>query len=405
MSQASYRADVLIAGAGPAGSALAGLLAARGVDVLLIDKARFPRDKTCGDGLTPRAIAALARLGVLAELESAGYQRIEGARLYPAGAEPWTLDFAEHDLGLPPYGMVVPRYELDERLRAHAVSQGARFFGGFNAREPFRDRAKGSARGLVGEAEGQTVTVEAPLTVVATGANMGLARAFGALSTMPPGINAIRGYYEAVRDLAPYFEFFFEPELAPGYAWVFPLADGRANIGLGVAARGNSSHRNLKPLLDAFVARHPRLREARPDGPARGFPLRIDFPTVRPAGDGYLFVGETLGLVHPVTGEGIDLALETAELAAPVITAALSNGDVSARSLALYGQTLDAEYRSFFRGTRLLLRLATGPQAIRALARQGKKKPRLARLIAGVNLGVTSPWRAFSPVTWWDLLS
>lgn len=400
MSEPTYHADVLIAGAGPAGSALAGLLAARGLDVLLVDRARFPRDKTCGDGLTPRAIAALARLGVLPELEAAGYQRVEGARLHPAGGEPWTLNFADHDLGLPPYGLVAPRYELDERLRANAVRQGARFLAGFNAHEPLRAGEAGRVRGLAGEMDGRAATAEAALTVVATGASIGLLRALGALRKMPPGMNAIRGYYGGVKDPTPHFEFFFEPELAPGYAWVFPLADGMANIGLGVPARGNRDKRNLRPLLDAFIARQPRLREARPVGPAKGFPLRTDFPTARPVGKGYLLVGETLGLVNPVTGEGIDLALETAELAARFIAPALNGNPAALRG---YSHALRREYRGFFIGARLL-GLAATPAAIRVLARQGKKKPRLARLIAGINLGVASPWQAFSPATWWDLL-
>lgn len=406
MSETAYKSDVLIVGAGPSGSGLAALLAGQGLDVLLVDRASFPRDKTCGDGLTPRAIPVLDRLGVLGELESAGYRRILGAELHPAGAQPWTIEFADHSLGLPPYGLVVPRFDLDHVLLKNAVSRGARFVPGFHASGAVRPAPGAPVTGISGDLEGRTVEMRARLTVLAVGANVPLLRAFGLLSQMPPGINAIRGYFTGVPDLGPYFEFYFERELAPGYAWVFPLADGRANVGLGVPGRrGEKASHNLRKLLSDFMAHSPRLAGAQPSGPIKGFPLRVDFPRHRAGGDGYLMVGESLGLVNPVTGEGIDLALESAELAAPVIASALSRGSVGWSDLAPYGRVLNRRYASFFRGVSLLSRLAVGPRAVGILTRQATKKPRLARLLAGINLGMVSPWQAFSPLTWWDILT
>ncbi len=406
MPDQNHDADVLIVGAGPGGSSLAALLAARGLDVLLLDRATFPRDKTCGDGLTPRAIPVLDRLGVLPELQAAGYQRILGAELHPAGGDPWRLTFADHPVGLPPYGLVVPRYELDNLLLENALAKGARFLPGFHATAPVRDERSGSVAGVSGELDGKAAVRRARVTVLAVGANIGLLKGFGLLQKMPPGINAIRGYYSGVTNLGPYFEFYFEPELSPGYAWVFPLADGRANIGLGVLDRGREDGaRNLRKLLNDFVARSLRLQGAAPTGPTKGFPLRIDFPNLQPGGNGFALIGEALGLVNPVTGEGIDLALESAELAAPVIALALERGAVTRHSLAPYERALGEHYAGFFRGVKVLLRLATSPRAIRVLARQAQKKPRLARLIAGINLGVASPWQAFSPLTWWDILT
>lgn len=405
MPKQSYDADVLIVGAGPGGSSLAALLAGRGLDVLLADRAAFPRDKTCGDGLTPRAISVLERLGLLGQLEAAGYQRILGAELHPTGAAPYTLTFADHPVGLPPYGLVVPRFELDNLLLQNALAHGARFLPGFQAAAPVRD-SSGVVTGVSGDLEGKPAVRRARLTVLAVGANIGLLRGFGLLQKMPPGINAIRGYFSGVPDLGSHFEFYFEPELAPGYAWVFPLADGRANIGLGVLDRGGEGGgRNVRKLLDGFLARSPRLQGATPAGPVKGFPLRIDFPSMRPGGDGFLLVGEALGLVNPVTGEGIDLAMESAELAASVAAAALARDAVTWRGLSPYGRALNRHYAGFFRGVKVLLRLATSPRAIRVLTRQAEKKPRLARLIAGINLGVASPWQAFSPLTWWDILT
>jgi flavin-dependent dehydrogenase len=152
------------------------------------------------------------------------------------------------------------------------------------------------------------------------------------------------------------------------------------------------------------MQRHPRLRDTTPLGPAKGYPIRIDFPSCPAVGDGYLVVGEALGLVNPVTGEGIDLALESAEIAAEAIHAALARGEVSARGLRLYERALHARYASFFRGVHLLRRLATGPRAMNILIRQAQHRPRLAATIAGINLEAASPWLAFAPRTWWEIL-
>jgi flavin-dependent dehydrogenase len=222
---------------------------------------------------------------------------------------------------------------------------------------------------------------------------------------MPRGVNAIRGYFEGVGDLSDEFEFYFDREFSPGYAWVFPLAGGRANIGLGLFSRRNGKEaHNLPRALSEFMARRGRLRDARPLGLPKGYPIRIDFPRGPATGDGFLLVGEALGLVNPVTGEGIDLAMESAEIAAEAIDAALARGDMSARGLRAYEHALRARYASFFRGVHLLLRLATTPRAINVLIRQAQRRPQLARTIAGINLGVASPWRAFSPATWRDIL-
>ncbi|MGQ9490759.1 MAG: NAD(P)/FAD-dependent oxidoreductase [Anaerolineae bacterium] len=406
MGENSFIADVAVVGAGPAGSTVAGLLARGGWDVVLADRANFPREKTCGDGLTPRAVLALQRLGVLSDLEKAGFLTISGARLVSPTGEMWHLRFGEHDFGLPPYGLVVPRHELDARLLAHALADGVRFLPEVNIREPLRAAPAGPVTGVVGDRRGQRVIIQARVTVLAVGAHIGLLRAFGLLARMPPGINAVRGYFAGVADLEPEFEFYFEHALLPGYAWVFPLADGHANVGLGVFGRdGNSRSPNLRRLLSDFMARWPRLRDARLVAPLKGFPLRIDFPSQPAVGEGFLLAGEALGLVNPVTGEGIDLALESGEMAARAVDAALRMGDGLQQGLQMYGRALDRRYGSFFRGARLLLRLAMRPRGLTMLIAKGKRKPYLARLIAGINMGMASPWLAFAPRTWWEILT
>lgn len=409
MREECETAEVVIVGAGPAGSALAARLADRGHDVLLLDRAVFPRDKTCGDGLTPRAIQPLARLGVLADLQAQGYREVRGARLTAPNGQAWDMCFADYDLGLPPFGLVLPRRALDETLLRRAIVGGARFREAVNVTGPLHRPLAAAGRtpivGVMGKRGGAPFRAQARLTVLATGAAIGLLRTFGVLSAMPPGVNAIRGYFAGVSGLEDRFEFYFERDLAPGYAWVFPVAADRANIGLGVFARGRGSPGfNLPARLAGFMQRHPRLRNATPVGPARGYPIRIDFPDHPVIGDGFLVVGEAAGLVNPVTGEGIDLALESAEIAAEAIHAALMTGDTTRRGLRPYERALFGRFAGFFRGARLLLRLATSPRALNILIRQAAQRPRLARTIAGINLGVASPWLAFAPWTWWEIL-
>lgn len=371
--------------------------------MLLLDRATFPRDKTCGDGLTPRAIAALGRLGVLPDLTAAGYRVIHGACLVAPDSRQWHLRFAEHVFEVPPYGLVVPRVELDDRLRRHALSHGARFRGGVSVTQPLWEGNR--VIGVKGQESDRTLTVRARLVILATGASIGLLRALAVLERMPSGVNAVRVYFSDIPGLIDEFEFYFDSALSPGYAWVFPLADGRANVGLGVPSHHNAGRDlNTRRLLLDFVARQPRLRAARLHGPLKGYPLRIDFPRCRPVGQGFMLVGEALGLVNPVTGEGIDLALESAELAAVAADRALRKADSTLQGLAPYARSLRARYGAFFLGVHLLFRLATGPQALNLLIRKGSNKPFLGRMIAGINLGLTSPWMAFSPRTWWDIL-
>ncbi len=405
MPDNSYQADVVIVGAGPAGSTAAALLAQGGQDVVLVDRAEFPRDKTCGDGLTPRAVAVLDRLGVLPALTADGYQRINGAVTVAPNGSVFRIRFGDFGLGLPDYGLVVPRFELDERLRRHAVTLGARFLPGLRVTAPLHRGEQ--VVGVAGQARGQAVTISAPLTIIATGANIGLLRPFGVLKEMPPAVSAIRGYFTGVPGLSDEFEFYFERELETGYAWIFPLADGRANVGLGLFnwRRHGPGEVNVRRLLAEFMARHPRLAQARPDGPAKGYPLRTDYPRHRPAGPGFLLAGEALGLVHPVTGEGIDLAMESGEIAAATAAAAIRNPEPGIEAPIAYSRALSAAYGRFFRGAHLIERLATRPRALNLLIRKAPQHPRLARTIAGINLGVVSPWAAFCPRTWWELFT
>lgn len=401
-----WEADVLIVGAGPAGSAVAAQLAAAGWDVLLVDRACFPRDKTCGDGLTPRAVKVFQELGVL-EKVAAQAHRITGAALLSPSGYQLHIAFADYLDGWPPFGLTLPRFHLDETLREHALTQGARFLPDCKVLGP---GAPDATRGveLLGQCHGEPCRLHARLAILATGANLSLLRAFGLLERMPPTVSAARAYWEGVEESAENFEFFFDRRLDRGYAWLFPLGDGRANVGLGLFPNGRqgppSAARQLLPFLEQHPALAQRLQRAQRVGPVKGYPLRTDFPCHPMVRDGVMLVGEACGLVNPVTGEGIDLALESGLLAAEVADRALRDGHLSVRGLRPYERELHARFARFFWEMRWMVRLAMGPRALDILIRQSLRHPDLARIITQITLGLILPHTAFTLRTWQALL-
>jgi len=320
----STTCDVLVIGAGPAGSATAYFLAQQGFDVLLLDKSEFPRDKTCGDGLTPRALAVLRHMRLLDKVTAAGF-KISGIHIYAPNGQcisspipPWG--------DLPQFALVLPRYQLDDLIRAHAVEAGAEFRPRVDATDVLREG--NHVVGVRASTPEGPAEFRARYTVVATGASVGFLERARLLPSSPLFGRAARAYYEGVGELSDYIEFHLESMPLPGYGWVFPTSPTAANVGAGYFARAGQAIRHNSPrqLFDEFIG-HPvmtgRLREARASGPVKGYPLRFDFPTARVAFPGLLLLGEAAGLVNPLTGEGIDYALESAEVGAEVLTPAV----------------------------------------------------------------------------------
>jgi geranylgeranyl reductase family protein len=380
--------DVIIVGSGPGGSATAHYLSAHGLKVLLLDKADFPRDKTCGDGLTPRAVGVLDDMGILPEAKQLGW-RINGLELHAARGEVMVSPIPKNGAS-PDYLLIVPRFRLDDLIRQRAVASGAEF------RSPVRVRGVEQNEDHVlvrGDSKGQSVAFKGHLAVLAVGANLRLLLDMGILKTMPRTILAARAYYEGMAGLADRVQAHFDKVPLPGYGWVFPLSETSANVGVGYwpsrmpwarfsgSARSAMSGFLQNPKVNAMMA------DAAPVGPVRGYPLRIDFASAPTYDHRVLLVGESAGLVSPLTGEGIDFALESGKLAARFLRGTFESGDFSLPSLAVYDQVLRDHFQRLFVFLEYLRRLYINPFLMSRAVRATETNPDLKSDLVNILMG------------------
>ena len=368
--------DVAVVGAGPGGSAAAYWLARAGADALLVDKAHFPRSKPCGDGLTPRAVGLLESMGLGDSILKRGWT-FAGVRIFAHDRRSSLVNLRAGDDGQPRQGLVIPRRDLDDALRQQAVSAGARFLPGFTALAPHRRR--GRLAGLQGRYDKRPLTIEAQLIVVATGANRTLVRALGLSDEDRLRALALRAYVAGLQGLDDYIEIYLDRESLPGYAWVFPTGDGTANVGAGIRLNDVTTAdggRQLRATFDRLL-RSSRLAGGQLLGRPQGFPLRTDFPAIPTYASGVLVVGEAAGLVNPLTGEGIALALESGQLAAEVASEALLSGDFSSDRLRRYDDVLRERYAGYFEDARELMARLAHPKVLEAVIQYSRTDGRI----------------------------
>ncbi|MPQ99472.1 geranylgeranyl reductase family protein [Modestobacter sp. I12A-02628] len=350
--------DVLVVGAGPAGSAAAAWAARHGADVVLADAATFPRDKPCGDGLTPRAIAELDLLGLGDWVR--GHARNRGLRAAGFGRElllPWPGG------SLPDHGGAVPRTELDARIRQVALDDGVLPMDGARAVDVQRDGDR--VGGVVFRtADGGSRTVACRRLVVADGVRSPLGRVLGRQWHRETAYGvAARGYMSSGRSDDEWMSSHLElrgtqGELLSGYGWVFPLGDGGVNIGVGTLATSRRpAGVQLRALLDFYA--DSRRAEWQLDGAVRD-PASALLPmggaVSGVAGRNWALVGDAAGCVNPLNGEGIDYGMETGRNLAGLL------GE-SDWSLA-WPATLRRHYGHAFSIARRLAGLLTVPQLL-----------------------------------------
>jgi len=391
----SARADVLVVGAGPSGASAAYWLATLGHRVTVIDKKRFPREKTCGDGLTPRAVRQLHDMGLAEPLSE--FQRYDGLRSIGHGIT-LELGWPEHP-DFPSYGYVVRRSELDDLVAQRAVKAGADLSPATEAIEPIVENGLVSGAVVLDKDTGTTHELRARYVVVADGANSRFGRALGTSRdrTYPLGM-AIRGYFTSPYHDDPWIESHLDirdkvGNHLPGYGWIFPVGDGTINVGVGLLStfRGwkdiNTSH-----LMEAFCATAPDRWGISPEtatGPPTGGRLPTGGSVLPRVGPTYLVVGDAAGSVNPFNGEGISLAYETGRLAADAIDLALLTGDPLA--LETYAERLDEVYGLYFKVARTFVRAIGNPAVMRELTRIGFRSRTLMEWVLRIMANLMRP--------------
>lgn len=389
--------DIAVIGAGPAGSAAAYFLAKGGLRVALLDKFDFPRDKTCGDGLTPRAVNILDEMGILPQVEQRAWQ-CSAITVRHSDEVTYRLELSLLK-NLPHSILVLPRLILDDLLREHAVAAGAEFMP--------RSRVESLTRMPDGtahlEIEGGR-SLECTLVVIATGSNATLLHKHGLLKKTPPVNLAARTYFENVEGLDDSIVLFFDQIELPGYGWVFPTGEGTANIGCGVFFDSpNPQPSQLRNLIETHPYLRRILRNARQMGPIKGYPLRTDFSPANGGNDWIVVTGEAVGLVNPLSGEGIDYALESAQLAAQAILAEWKNGRPSTALQPRYRAALAGKFQYQLMLNHLGQRIYFRDGALDNLLVRAAQKPRLRQVILDSCFGSANPVAMFTPHTFWDV--
>ncbi|MFI7279787.1 geranylgeranyl reductase family protein [Micromonospora chersina] len=404
MAAVENDADVIVVGAGPGGSATAYHLARHGVRVLLLEKTEFPREKVCGDGLTPRAVRQLIRMGVDTSPE-AGWLHNRGLRVIGGGVR---LELDWPDLAsFPNYGLVRTRLDFDDLLAQRAVAAGAKLRTSVNVLGPVLgadDRVIG-VQAEVGP-DKEPATFHAPLVVAADGVSgrFPLALGLAKREDRPIGV-AVRRYYRSpAKHDDDYLESWLElrakgnDALLPGYGWIFGLGDGRVNVGLGVLNSSSAFGKtNYRRLLTDWLANTPEdwgmTDETNAEGPILGAALPMGFNRVPHYTRGVLLVGDSGGMVNPFNGEGIAYAMESGELAAEVAVQALARpaGAERERALLAYPQELKARFGGYYRLGGIFVKLIGRPEVMRMATKHGMPHPMLMRFVLKLLANLTDP--------------
>lgn len=403
-SSQTIAADVLIIGAGPAGAAAAYHAARAGWDTLVLDMADVAsgRDKTCGDGLTPRAIAELEHMNALHLLQGAPH--IRGLKLHGFNGSV-TAAWPKHQ-AFPQRGSAIARTSLDSALLTLAIQAGATFLPFVKATSaitPAVGRVSGVNAFLTADCDlgpkGSQLHIDCAYLILAEGVRSGVARSLGVHweKGLVHGV-AARSYVDTPRSEEPWIHSHLELRdssgvAQPGYGWVFPLGNGQANLGCGALATAHRPARvNTKKLLTEYA------QQVRSEWTMSGEPQRVTSALLpmggavtRTAGVNWAAIGDTAALVNPLNGEGIDYGMESARLLVALLGRPGSGLSSGARLHSgdglryLWPSTLREHYGDAFSLARRLATLLTMPGLLSAIGPLGLRGP-----LAGSVMGAAA---------------
>jgi geranylgeranyl reductase family protein len=395
--------DVIVAGAGPGGTSVATFLARRGVSTLVLDRAGFPRDKVCGDGLTPQAIYWLDRLGCADEVLAETKACIKDCDLYMDGRRLLTGGFAKNT-PYPDFAILLDRRRFDHILLRNAIDAGAQFEGGRTVRGVEHER---DAAHVIADADGRRVEYRGRIVIGADGVSSAVSRHIG--NTLKDGVMAVslRTYYEGVEHDGSQIKVYFDHGFFPGYGWLFVDDSGFANVGLGYAYdKSFPLMPNLREMFLAFIERDlgEMLRNADQCGRISGGAAAFYRPSAI-VGDRVMLVGDAANQADPLNGGGIHKAMEGASLAAEAAFHALSVGDFSERTLGHYEQLWQESFETDWRTAEFFLAVAKNPALrdfclflLTQIGRLTSEDQRFQEFASGVFSGTIAQSACLSPL-------
>ncbi|HVL49139.1 MAG TPA: geranylgeranyl reductase family protein [Candidatus Thermoplasmatota archaeon] len=397
--------DVIVAGGGPGGSATAAFLAREGINVLLLEKARYPRDKTCGDAISGKSATVLRELGIIDQVEAAPHSIAEGVRFSGPDGDELTIPFPKNvdPNGIKnskKYNYVTPGYVARRLVFDNIVFQHAKAQKSVTTIEEFEVKdvlfENGKAVGVSGkDADGVERRYGAKVVVGADGAMSVVAQKVGVFDRdHDHWLGAFRVYYEGVTGMTKDIEIHFVDGLIPGYFWIFPLENGLANVGSGMVetdlqAVDKNGKKKVQLVEDTYkiIREHPKFKDRFKDakelpGTRKGWLLPVGSKRRTMHGNGWVLVGDAAALIDPFSGEGIGNAMVSGRLAAATITKALAARDTGAAALAPYEAAVRAELDRELMMSYKLQKLGRHTWLLNFVLRRAAKKPQVRDIIS-----------------------
>ncbi|RYG42894.1 MAG: geranylgeranyl reductase family protein [Chitinophagaceae bacterium] len=399
-----YDCDVLIAGGGPAGSGLAFHLASQGYKVIVAEAETFPRDKVCGDGVSPIALAELHSMGITQTKKFESTNEIKQVGLFIKN-DKVMIDLSRPD-HLPFHAHIIPRIELDQWIYSAAKAAGADYLE--ETRVTSIEILPGVAVATLKQGS-KKIRLKAKMIVGADGSRSTIARQInGSKPDNEFQLVGLRAYYENVNGPSDRVDIYFSEESFPGIFWMFPKGPAGANIGMAMVSKTLPvKSMDVKQLLINHIAKNKDIRErigeGKIDGKIMGWPITFYNNRTKITGDRLLLAGDAAGLINPLSGDGIQYALLSARWAAETISRCLAKNDFSATALHSYRQRIDRELGYDFALSNLLVQFPRNKSfsklwmtILDVMIARAKADPQYADTIAGIFEGTYPSYKALN---------
>ncbi|MBI2129498.1 NAD(P)/FAD-dependent oxidoreductase, partial [Candidatus Woesearchaeota archaeon] len=374
----------IIVGAGPAGSSAAYFSGNLGLDLLLLDKKEFPRAKLCSGGISPRTLKTLDEMNFGHKIERKYHKVIGGKIIAPNGAViegniPKTEKYRD-------YGYVIHRTELDKMLRDHGMQTKNSEFRQEEAIDLIIDA--GYVKGVKTESNEK---IYSKAVILADGANSRLAEKYGLIAPCKEKtIIALESWREHI-EVKDRFVIYYHEKLLPGYFWIFPEGDGKANVGLGFWGLSKYKETDIYDVFKEIQASKQidnLLQGSNITHEPKAWTIRFRDPKKIPIGNGVIAIGDSGGFANPFTGEGIYYALESGKFAAMAVKKALETGDVSADGLKHFQELCAEEFEEDVQFSHVLRKIFGNAEIINSLAMKASVDPDLNSLLQGILVNV-----------------